>query len=84
MKHVNGNNGYKVTGPNGNSIFLPAAGVRGGDTLRDDGVSGLYWSSAPDEGDTDDAFSLYFSPFEPSVNRSPRGGGRSVRPVLEN
>lgn len=36
--------GYKVTGPNGNSIFLPAAGCRVDDNLRDAGY-GHYWSA---------------------------------------
>ena len=47
----NGVNGYKVTGPNGNSIFLPAAGCRFGSSLSgvkefDVGKSGFYWSSS--------------------------------------
>ncbi len=36
--------GYKVTGPNGNSIFLPAAGYRYGDKLYGNGNSGYYAS----------------------------------------
>lgn len=36
----NGVNGYKVKGPNGNSIFLPAAGDRLGDDLYDEGSYG--------------------------------------------
>lgn len=34
--------GYKVTGPNGNSIFFPAAGYRYGDKLFGNGNSGYY------------------------------------------
>lgn len=37
-------NGYKVTGKNGKSIFLPAAGYRYGSTLIGNGVSGYYAS----------------------------------------
>ena len=37
-------NGYKVTGPNGNSIFLPAAGYRHGDKQYGNGNSGWYAS----------------------------------------
>lgn len=37
--------GYLVTGTNGNSIFLPAAGQRYGSSLYDAGESGFYWSS---------------------------------------
>lgn len=37
--------GYKVTGPNGNSIFLPAAGYRNG-YLFDGTCDGFYWSAS--------------------------------------
>ena len=43
----NGVKGYKVTGPNGNSIFFPAAGYRTGSLLYQDGGCGHYWSSSP-------------------------------------
>ena len=43
----NGVEGYNVKGPNGNSIFLPAAGYRYGSSLNDDGYGGDYWSSTP-------------------------------------
>ena len=35
-------NGYKVTGPNGNSIFFPAAGYRYGDKWYGNGNAGYY------------------------------------------
>ncbi len=38
--------GYKVTGPNGNSIFLPAAGYRMDDKLNGSNSVGYYWSSS--------------------------------------
>lgn len=37
-------NGMLVTGPNGNSIFLPAAGIRTGTELNATGSYGNYWS----------------------------------------
>lgn len=41
-------NGYKVTGPNGNSITLPAAGIRNCyDSTLNVGSYGSYWSSTP-------------------------------------
>ena len=43
----NGVKGYKVTSKsNGNSIFLPAAGVRSASALSNAGKSGDYWSSS--------------------------------------
>lgn len=53
--------GYRVTGPNGNSIFLPAAGIHTGSKLMLNGHEGYYWSSEssfiPDE-----AMCLRFTP----------------------
>ncbi|MBR2084064.1 MAG: hypothetical protein IJ879_05530 [Muribaculaceae bacterium] len=40
----NGVKGHLVTGPNGNTIFLPAAGGRWDESLRDVGKRGHYWS----------------------------------------
>ena len=45
---LNDVNGYTVTGPNGNSIFLPAAGARGwGNSagFQDLSSRGYYWSN---------------------------------------
>ena len=42
----NGVNGYNVKGPNGNSIFLPAAGSRKS-SLYGAGSGGGYWGSTP-------------------------------------
>lgn len=43
-KYNDGNWGMKVTGPNGNSIFLPAGGYRNPNWV-DMGVYGTYWTS---------------------------------------
>lgn len=40
----NGVNGYLVTGPNGNTMFLPATGCRSDSTLYYAGQEGEYWS----------------------------------------
>ena len=80
----NGVNGYNVKGPNGNSIFLPAAGVRFGSSLYEAGSVGYYWSSTPYEyNDDDDAYSLSFDSVDQSVSNSGRCIGPSVRPVVE-
>ena len=57
---LNGVNGRLVTGPNGNTMFLPAAGIRRGDTLSDAGPSGYYWSRELNQNNTDNAYSLDF------------------------
>ena len=41
-----GVNGYQVDGPNGNAIFLPAAGHRAVSDLLSAGSVGYYWSSS--------------------------------------
>ena len=78
-----GHNGYRVTGKNGNSIFLPAAGLRGGSSLYGVGGEGLYWSSTPYESNTEDAYRLYFLSSGHYVGWDIRYRGRSVRPVSE-
>ena len=77
------NRGYRVTGTNGNSIFLPAAGGRDGTSLYYAGSYGRYWSSAPNEGDTRSAYSLDFYSDNHDTGWTSRYDGRSVRPVSE-
>lgn len=78
-----GHNGYKVTGPNGNSLFLPAAGWRGGDVCELAEEDGGYWSSTPDSRNPRCACLLYFDDSDRGVDSSYRGSGRTVRPVSE-
>lgn len=80
---IDGHNGYLVIGPNGTSIFLPAAGWRFGSSLYRVDESGRYWSSTPDEGDTQDAYNLYFGCDLFSRFWSYRNFGHPVRPVSE-
>ena len=80
---VNSVSGYKVTGPNGNSIFLPAAGYRYGTTLNFDGYYGGYWSSTPSEEDNQNSYYLGFDTSEQRINAYYRSDGQSVRPVIE-
>ena len=79
----NGHNGYKVTGPNGQSIFLPAAGWRYGAVELSVGSYGNFWSSSPNESYTYFAYYLYFLEDYRSVGWGSRYSGLSVRPVLE-
>lgn len=46
----NGVNGTLVTGSNGNTLFLPAAGYRGSDPLNYAGSYGYYWSRTHNSG----------------------------------
>lgn len=76
-------NGYTVTGPNGESITLPAAGYRGCNATVDvvGGGSGNYWSSSSD--DSVYAWYLYFSSSKVRVYGNPRCDGYSVRLVQD-
>ena len=56
----NGVNGQLGTGPNGNTIFLPAAGSRWNESLLVVGSHGLYWSRALDSSLPDGAYGLDF------------------------
>ena len=78
-----GVNGYRITGPNGNSIFLPAAGFCYGSSRNYVGEYGYYWSSAPYESGTDLACNLYFYSGYRDVSWSRRNYGRTVRPVSD-
>lgn len=73
---VNGVNGYKVTGFNGNSIFLPTKGV---------GHFGHYWSGTLGESNgIRDAWQLVFSVTgHYYLLTSERWRGLTVRPVTE-
>ena len=73
--------GYKVTGPNGNSIVLPAAGFRNGTSVYDVGSGGYYWSSSPYGSDY--AYFLYFSGSSLDMGSGYRYGGLSVRLVAD-
>lgn len=79
-----GHSGYRITGPNGNSIFLPAAGWRLEDSeINYDGVSATYWSSTPDDSYPDTAYNLFFNIDEREVFWTNNDYGRCVRPVCD-
>ncbi len=76
-----GVNGILVTGPNGNTIFLPAAGGRWDYELYDAGSNGVYWSSSLSPRNDFDAYYLFFnSGFWDWTDRN-RSNGLSVRAV---
>ena len=78
-----GNNGYKVTGPNGNSIFLPATGYCHGACSSLVGSWGKYWSSTPYKSSTQEAYHLIFDSTRHYRGWDNRYYGKSVRPVLD-
>ena len=78
-----GHNGYKVTGPNGNSIFLPAAGWCFGSDTFDVGERGYYWSSTLSSSYSNVARYQYFDSSYHDANYRVRSYGQSVRPVTE-
>lgn len=77
--------GYHVTGPSGESIFLPFAGYRRGPALFKQGVVGCYWSATPYTDARQSA--AYFLEVDGDVVSVSRGDfastGYSVRPVLD-
>lgn len=73
--------GCKVTGPNGNFIFLPAAGLRFADELSNVSYNGYYWSSRL--CDPTNAFHLYVSENYVQMLHGGRVYGLSVRAVCK-
>ena len=76
---VNGVNGYVVTGPNGNTIYIPAAGQRSGANITNVG-KGNSWSRALNTNPMN-ANRLYFSNTMRQTSTSSRNNGLTVRPV---
>ncbi len=77
-----GIDGYKVTGTNGKSIFLPAAGCRYGTDLDYAGSRGYFWSSSLATVDPDGGRGLGFHSGRVTPGYwSDRRYGRSVRSV---
>ena len=80
---LNGISGYKVTGPNGNSIFLPAAGCDGTKKRTYAGSNGYYRTSSPVE-DGGNASSWVFGMDNMAAfvhEFGTRSAGYSIRPV---
>ena len=75
-------NGYKVTGPNGNSIFLPAASYCYSTEILPVAV-GCYWSAALNESRQGVAYYLYFYSGDRNVSSDSRECGFTVRPVCD-
>lgn len=75
----NGTSGYLVTGPNGNTIFLPAAGEASFPNAEGEGD---YWSrTLGPSSDPSKAFSLSFNSLWILPDQAKRGNGYPVRAV---
>lgn len=82
----NGYNGYRVTGRNGNSIFLPTVYEKNHGTLV--GERGSYWSSSLIQDWPESAWNLYFnyshySIEDANVYSNTRYHAKLIRPVLK-
>ena len=62
---------------------VPAAGYRNGSSLNNAGNNGNYWSSTPNESNTQNAYNLNFNSGNHNLNWNNRNYGHSVRPVSE-
>jgi len=83
---VNGVAGYNVAGKNGNSIFLPTAGLKGAATVVNNDKIGGFWSSTLCESEeTVGDFAMHVNFFSEShaVEKGGRGYGRSIRAVAK-
>jgi len=75
--------GYRVEGPNGNSIFLPNTGLRFGETISNTDA-GYYWTSEMAQNDRECACYYYFDGEKHNDIVSTRNyvySGRAVRPI---
>ena len=73
--------GYRVTGPNGNSIFLPTTGYRYDTEVDGQGSNGSYWSSSLDSSSSYKAYFFGFYSDNYDWYNDYRYYGQSVRPV---
>ena len=78
---LNGVSGYRVTGTNGRSIFLPISGMRLDTRLLYSDTSAYYWSASLGPSSAEMAWQLYFKSNEINVSALVRSVGRVIRPV---
>ncbi len=84
---INGVSGHTFTGPNGNSIFLPAAGSCSSSNPSGLNSNGNYWSrdlrASGSSYTTNSGTKIYFSKTSIQVTGGSRNGGCTVRAVYE-
>ena len=77
--------GYRVWGPNGNTIFLPFTGIRFDKNVSNT-YSGYYWTSELAQDDNTCAYYFYFDAETWNDNVNTRNyvySGRAVRPICD-
>lgn len=84
-KEIDGVRGGLITGPNGNSIFLPAAHDKDKSSLGYEWPYCYYWSSTPHDEFSYYAWFFYFNyAHSQNMNCYDRFTGHSVRPVTSH
>lgn len=73
--------GWRVTGPNGKSIYLAAAGSASGNRVAGIGEFGRYWTSTLYEEGSYSAYNLRFNQSTYELVGDTRFYGRIIRPV---
>ena len=82
---VSGCNGWEINCTStGGTIFLPAAGLRGGASFYGRGSSGFYWSSSLGTDGPSSAWGLFFGSSGAGMRDGDRCGGCTVRAVQSN
>lgn len=80
--NLDGFNGFLVTGPNGNSIFLPAAGLMGKET-EGVGLFGVYWTSTTGNSESNNTGACFdFLYMDGMSYNNGRENGFSIRAVI--
>lgn len=75
--------GYRVTGPNGNSIFLAADGYRTGANVKDANVVGRYWSATHGSGTSSQSLEFNLQNTTVTETDELRIFGQSIRAVTK-
>lgn len=76
-----GHIGYMLVGPNGNSMFLPAAGCILGNEIKYAGQFGYYWIGESNPKDASLAKELLFGIGQINIESGRKNVGRSIRAV---
>lgn len=80
---LNGVKGQLVTGPNGNSIFLPAAGEYIDSEVTKIGIGGSFWSSTRNRYKYNSVLRLYIENRMEGCAHFNRWYGSTIRPVTK-